>query len=110
MSRLLASKTKFAFRKNAALLETEEDPAIGAGAGSVMKRPAGAGIGGAGAESVKKRPAGAGSDAGAESMKKRPATGGAMKRPGAEDCTAIVPVDEPDSNTKDRNKWGFNEE
>ena len=77
-------------KKNAALLEPDADAALGASAESIMKRPAGAGI-----------------DAGAGSMKKWPATGAAMKRPSGGDCTAIVPVDDPDPLTKDRNKWGF---
>ena len=47
-----------------------------------MRRPAGAGIGDAGAESMKKRPAGAGID-------------------------AIVPVDDQDGASRDRNNWGF---
>ena len=82
-------------KKNAALLEPDGDAAAGAGAEPVMKRPAGDGIGDAGAKSVNKRPAGAGIDA--ESVKKRPAS----------NCTAIVPVDDPDAATKDRNKWAF---
>ena len=63
-------------------------------------------VGDAGAEPVKKRPAGAGiGDASAGPMKKRPATGAAMKRPSGADCTAIVPVEDPDALGKDRNKW-----
>ena len=86
-------------KKIKALLESDDE--------AIMKRPAGAGIGDAGAESVKKRPAGADIDAGANSMMKRPATGAMMKRPSAVDSSAIVPSDDPDARTKDRNKWGF---
>ena len=71
MPRWFASKTK------SAMLEQHSAPARGAGA---RKRPASA-------ESVK-------------SKKKRTATGAVLKRPGAEDCTAV-------STRKDRNKWGF---
>ena len=108
MSRLLASKTKIAFRKKIAALLEPDVEISGSGTTSIMKRPAGAGIGDAEAVfQLMKRPAGAGTDACAESMKKRPATGAVMRRPSAEDCTEIVPADDSNSITKDRNKWGF---
>ena len=89
MPGLLASKTRVAFRKNfAALMKPDADADPDAKTDPIIKRPAGA----------IKRPAGASSDAGDEPTKKRPATS---------DCTAIVPVDDPDAATKDRNKWGF---
>ena len=89
MPGLLSSKTRLAFRKNfAALIKPDEDADPGANKDSIIKRPAGA----------IKRPAGASIDAGNEPTRKRPATGA---------CTAIVPVDDPDATTKDRNKWGF---
>ena len=96
-----------AFRKKIASLIEPDEEIIGSGTESPMKRPARAGIGDAGANSVMKRPAGAGTDADAESIRKRPATRAAMKRPSAENCTAIVPIDDPDSATNDRNKWVF---
>ena len=73
----LPRPTRPSEKKNAAVPQPDSDPAGGAGA---KKRPASA-------ESVK-------------SNKKRTATGAVMKRPGAEDCTAV-------STRKDRNKWGY---
>ena len=98
MPGLFVSKTRLAFRRKfAALIKPDEDADPGANKDSIIKRPAGA----------IKRPAGASIDAGNEPTKKRPATGAAMKHTKGKDCTAIVPVDDPDATTKDRNNWDF---
>ena len=91
-------------RKYAELIDPASDADTGEIEEPVAKKPARA-------KATIKRPAGI--VKGAEPPKKRPATEGAeppKKRPKhkkGDDCTAIVPVDDPSAKQKDRNKWLF---
>ena len=109
MPGLVEAKTRQALRrKYAELIDPASDADTGEIAEPVAKKPAIE-------EPVAKKPARAKATVkrpaanvkGAEPPKKRRKIDAAMKNKKGDDCTAIVPVDDPKAKHKDRNKWLF---